>query len=430
MSGNDDPLTVDVAGTPVRVTHPDKVMYPSTGTTKRDIIDYARAVGPWFVAHAHDRPATRKRWVDGVGTAAEPGESFFERDLRAAGTPDTVRTREYRHRTRTVTYPLVNDTATLVWLAQADALEIHTPQWRYGPRGGVHDPDRAVFDLDPGDGAGLPECAAVAQLIRAELDRQSTVSVPVTTGSRGIHVYARLDGNHRVSVIRDRVHDLADRLAEEHPDLVVSSRAQDRVGRVLIDWSQNDGVRTTCAPYSLRGRARPTVAAPRRWEEIDSDVRQLGYRQVLDRLLADGDPMDSLLNPDDGGPAFVIQEHDASQLHWDFRLEHDGALVSWAVPKGVPESTRKDRLAVQTPDHPLSYGTFEGTIGEGTPGAGTVKIWDTGSYVLHSWARDKIVVTLRGRSRGGLGGEPQKFALIRTEMDGNPDNWLIHRMVG
>lgn len=82
---------------------------------------------------------------------------------------------------------------------------------------------------------------------------------------------------------------------------------------------------------------------------------------------------------------------------------------------------------MQTPDHPLSYAGFEGRIREGDPGAGTVEIWDDGSYVLHSWAEDKIVVTLRGRVDGGLGGKPRTFALIRTEMDGNPDNWLMHR---
>ncbi|MGO3098223.1 non-homologous end-joining DNA ligase [Corynebacterium variabile] len=429
--------TVDVAGRTVRFTHPDKVMYPATGTTKHDLLDYARAVAPWFTAHAHDRPATRKRWVDGAGTAADPGESFFERNLRD-GTPEWVRTREFVHESRTVTYPLVNDAATLVWLMQLDALEIHTPQWRYGPRGGIHGPDRAVFDLDPGKDATLADCAEVAHLVKEKLDTRDLVSVPVTTGSRGIHVYAGLAGDHRPSVVRDLVHSIADEIAQEHPDLVTSTMSREkRQGKVLIDWSQNDGVNCTCAPYSLRGRSQPTVAAPRYWEEIDADVRQLGYRQIMERLLTDGDPMASLLGPDDSGPAFVIQEHDATSLHQDFRLEHDGVLVSWALPKGVPETTEQDRLAVQTPDHPLEYASFEGRIGEGKPGAGTVTIRDAGSYVLHSWDEDKIVVTLHGRrgrrGRRGhgnrlLGGEPQKFALIRTELEGNPDNWLMHRM--
>lgn len=413
----------------VRVSHPDKVLYPSTGTTKRDVIDYMIAVAPWFTAHAHDRPATRKRWVGGVGTAADPSESFFERNLRSAGVPGWVDTRDYEHQSRTVTYPLVNSASTLVWLAQLDALEVHTPQWRYGPRGGVRNPDRMVFDLDPGHGAGMEECAEVAHLVKEKLDVQGLVSVPVTTGSKGIHVYAGVDGNHSRRVIRDRVHAIADDTAAERPDLVVSTMGKAvREGRVLIDWSQNDGVKTTCAPYSLRGRPRPMVAAPRRWDEIGPGVQQLGYRQVMERLLTDGDPMGALAGPGDGGPSFVVQEHDATALHWDLRLEHNGVLVSWALPKGVPTDSGQDRLAVQTDDHPLSYGGFEGTIGEGDPGAGTVTIWDSGTYVLESWGDDRIIVELWGSDSGGLGGTPTRLALINAGMNGDPKNWLLHLM--
>ena len=425
MAGTD---SVDVAGRDIRFTHPDKVMYPATGTTKKNLADYALSVAPWLTAHAHDRPATRKRWVDGVG-----GESgaFFERNLRQAGTPDWVARRDFEHQARRVTYPLVNDTATMVWLTQLDTLEIHTPQWRYGPRGGQHNPDRMIFDLDPGDGAGLPECAEVAHFVKDKLDGMGLVSVPVTTGGSGIHVYAGLSGDHRASVVLDKVHQIADELAEEHPDKVVSEMdKQKRVGRVLVDWSQNDGVKSSCAPYSLRGRANPTVAAPRDWEEIDSDVRQLGYRQVMERVLTRGDPMDVLLDSSgaDGRPSFVIHEHDATTLHWDLRLEHAGALASWAVPKGMPTDSGKDRLAIQTEDHPLAYRDFEGSIGDGEPGAGTVDIWDDGTYRVEKWQDDEIIVTLRGRDDGGLGGEPRKIALINSQMNGEKKNWLVHLM--
>lgn len=219
--------TLEVDGRSVRVTHPDKVMYPSTGTTKRDVIDYLLTVAPWLVGHAHDRPATRKRWVDGVGTAEHPRQFFFERNLRPGSAPDWVTTRQFEHQTRLTRDPLVNDAATLVWLAQLDALEIHTPQWRYGPRGGIHGPDRMVFDLDPGEGASLAQCADVAHLVREELDARDLLSVPVTTGSSGIHVYAEVASGHRPSVVRDTVHRIADDIAEKHPDLVVSTMARE-----------------------------------------------------------------------------------------------------------------------------------------------------------------------------------------------------------
>ena len=123
------------------------------------------------------------------------------------------------------------------------------------------------------------------------------------------------------------------------------------------------------------------------------------------------------------GNSFVIQEHHASSLHWDFRLEHDGVLVSWALPKGVPTDPKKNHLAVQTEDHPLEYGTFEGTIPKGEYGGGDVTIWDTGTYELEKWRDGKeVIATLTGRKGGGLGG-PRKYALIKTGK-----NWLIHRM--
>src|SRR5699024_2440786 len=130
-----------------------------------------------------------------------------------------------------------------------------------------------------------------------------------------------------------------------------------------------------------------------------------------------------------GQPSFVIQEHHARRLHYDFRLERDGVLVSWAVPKGPPTDPRVNHLAVQTEDHPLDYGSFEGTIPAGEYGGGTVTIWDAGSYAPGKWRDGKeVIVTLHGRPDGGLGGEPARFALIHTGTGDEAKNWLIHRM--
>jgi bifunctional non-homologous end joining protein LigD len=138
--------------------------------------------------------------------------------------------------------------------------------------------------------------------------------------------------------------------------------------------------------------------------------------------------------PDSHGPAsegrsFVIQEHRARRLHYDFRLEHDGVLVSWALPRGVPTDATKNHLAVQTEDHPLEYGAFKGTIPAGEYGAGAVTIWDAGSYDLEKWREgEEVIVTLHGRAKGGLGGS-RRFALIHTGGDARAeDNWLIHLM--
>jgi bifunctional non-homologous end joining protein LigD len=265
-------------------------------------------------------------------------------------------------------------------------------------------------------------------------------------------------------------------------------KRSDRDGKVFLDWSQNNGAKTTVSPYSLRGRPHPTVAAPRTWEELESpDLRQLTYTEALARLTEVPDPLASMADPEAGfassraaatlartgsGPApasatspdklaqyrsmrdaaktpepvpatpaapaagdhsgglFVIQEHHARRLHYDFRLERDGVLVSWAVPKAPPTDSKVNHLAVQTEDHPMEYATFEGEIPRGEYGGGSVRIWDSGTYKVHKWKDGKeVVVTMFGQPGGGLGGV-RKYALIHTGSgDGRAErNWLMHLM--
>jgi bifunctional non-homologous end joining protein LigD len=220
-----------------------------------------------------------------------------------------------------------------------------------------------------------------------------------------------------------------------------------RAGKVFVDWSQNNGSKTTIAPYSLRGREHPTVAAPRSWAELDDKkLRQLRYDEVLKRVQRDGDllaPLDADVRTHDRltkyrsmrdasktpepvpntkpaagqGNTFVIQEHHGRRLHYDFRLERDGVLVSWAVPKNLPKTTAVNHLAVHTEDHPLEYGSFEGTIPKGEYGGGKVIIWDTGTYDTEKFRDDEVIVTLHGQRISG------RYALIQT----NGDQWLAHR---
>lgn len=281
--------TVEVEGRRLSLTNLDEVMYPATGTTKAEVLAYLDAVAPAFLAHCADRPATRRCWPEGT-----QGPAFLREGLDA-GTPAWVLRREIQHRSRTIAYPLVNDLATLTWLGQVAALEVHVPQWRFGRTGTRLPPDRLVLDLDPGPGVGLPECARVARLARPILAGLGLTAFPVTNGSRGIHLYAALDGHGSVDAVNEVARELARHLATAHPDLVVADvRASPREGRVLVDWSQNDGAKTTIAPYSLRGRERPFVAAPRTWEELDDPgLGHLELGEVVARL-ADGDPLEPL----------------------------------------------------------------------------------------------------------------------------------------
>ncbi|WP_313821769.1 ATP-dependent DNA ligase [Citricoccus sp.] len=453
----------------------DKVLYPATGTTKAEVMQYFLAVADVLIPQVAHRPVTRKRWVDGVGTAEQPGQVFFRKDLEDSA-PSWIPTGRIEHSDHTNTYPLANEPAVLAWFAQVAALELHTPQWRFGRNGQPRNPDRLVLDLDPGEGVGLADCAEVARWCRDILADMGMESFPVTSGSKGIHLYAALDGQHNADAISAVAHELARALEADHPDEVISSmRKASRAGKVFVDWSQNNRSKTTVAPYSLRGRDRPWVAAPRSWAELDDpDLKHLELGEVLERVADGQDPLASLgWVPDGVGassagtgaasdrlekyrsmrdatktaepvpeetpaerqlgkderPTFVIQEHHARRLHWDFRLEHSGVLVSWAVPKGPPLDTETNRLAVQTEDHPLEYGTFEGTIAKGEYGAGEVTIWDAGTIEIEKWREGKeVIAVLSGRPDGGLGGVQRRYALINALGMGGEDNWLLHLM--
>lgn len=448
--------TFQVGDRSLTVTNLDKVLYPETGTTKADVIHYYLAVADVLIPQITRRPVTRKRWVDGVGTAEKPGKVFFRKDLEDSA-PEWIPTGNIKHKSRTNTYPIADEPAVLAWFAQVAALELHTPQWRFGRNGQPRNPDRLVLDLDPGKGVGLAECAEVASWCREILDDMGMATFPVTSGSKGIHLYAALDGRSNSDQVSKVAHELAKALEADHPDEVISTmKRADRSGKVFIDWSQNSASKTTVSPYSLRGRTTPMVAAPRTWEEIESrELRQLDYEEVLERVAQGIDPVAALgadrldtyrsmrdatktaepvptTRPhaaDSDQPSFVIQEHHARNLHWDFRLEYAGVLVSWAVPKGVPLRRNLNRLAVQTEDHPLEYGTFEGTIAKGEYGAGEVAIWDAGTYEREKWREGKeIIALLHGKPDGGLGGVPRRFALIRTKGMGGEDTWLMQLM--
>ncbi len=439
------------------LTNADKVLYPATGTTKGDVFDYYTRIAEVMVPHIAGRPATRKRWPNGVEQA-----SFFEKQL-ASSAPDWLPRASVTHRSGTTTYPIIDSPAALAWIGQQAALEVHVPQWRFvaeWTRRGAEQlkpgpATRLVFDLDPGDGVTMAQLAEVARAVRDLMADIGLTTFPLTSGSKGLHLYAPLDepvSSTGATVLAKRV---AQQLEKAMPKLVTSTMTKSlRAGKIFLDWSQNNGSKTTIAPYSLRGREHPTVAAPRTWEELDDPaLRQLRYDEVLARVARDGDLLAALdadlpgadrltkyrsmrdasktpepvpqAKPDTGqGNTFVIQEHHARRLHYDFRLERDGVLVSWAVPKNLPETTSVNHLAVHTEDHPLEYGTFEGNIPKGEYGAGKVVIWDSGTYETEKFndtdeaEKGEVIVTLHGNRISG------RYALIQT----NGDQWLAHRM--
>jgi len=288
---------VELDGHRLRLRNLDKVLYPADGTTKAQVIDYYARVAPVLLPHLADRPVSRFRWPDGVES-----EMFVEKQV-PRGTPEWVRrvTVDSPGSTRgheKVTYPLLDSLASLTWVVNLAALELHVPQWHVGPRGGLHYPNRLVVDLDPGAPAGLAECAEVALLVRERLADDGLEPLPVTSGSKGMQLYAPVSGRQDSDTLRAYARRLAEGLARDRSDLVVSNMSKAlRPGKVLLDWSQNHGKKTTISPYSLRGRPRADVAAPRTWAEVEDagSMAQLHHTEVLRRVEERGDLAAALL---------------------------------------------------------------------------------------------------------------------------------------
>jgi len=296
-----DVVAVLVDGRRLQVSNLDKVMYPATETTKGEVLNYYARVAPLLLPHLADRPVNRVRWAHGTD-----GPSFFEKNL-PPGAPSWLRSvavptsgSRSDSGNDTIRYPVVDGTAALAYLVNLASLELHVPQWRFDADGRPRNPDRLVIDLDPGTPAGLHECAQLALLVRERLERIGLVTTPVTSGSKGMQLYAALPGEQDSDTIRDIAREIAQDLTRTRPQLVVWKMTKSlRPGKVLLDWSQNIAAKTTITPYSLRGKEAPFVAAPRTWAEVERGadrpdaLRQLDMDDVLGRLASEG----GLLSP-------------------------------------------------------------------------------------------------------------------------------------
>ena len=253
---------VEVDGHRLRLSNLDKVLYPETGTTKAEVIDYYARIAPTMVPHLADRGVTLRRFPDGV-----EGGSFFEK--RCPGhRPEWLGTvLGPGDRNGNIHYCCLDSAAALVWAANMAGLEIHAPM----ARSDIETPTMCVFDLDPGDGTTIVECADVALDVRHVLDGFGLVGFPKTSGSKGMQVYVPLNAPHTHEQASGFARAVAQLLERAHPDHVVSNMKKSlRRGKVLVDWSQNSRHKTTIAVYSLRARPHPTVSTPVTWDEVEA----------------------------------------------------------------------------------------------------------------------------------------------------------------
>jgi bifunctional non-homologous end joining protein LigD len=427
---------VRIGGHAFSLSNLDKLMYPGGRFTKAKVIDYYIKVSAFLLPHLKNRPVTLKRFPEGVY-----GEFFYEKDAPAF-TPKWVHTSPVPRKNKTepqIRYILINNLATLVWLANLAHLEIH-PFLHRVPK--IYRPTAMIFDCDPGEGADILTAARVALMLRDLLHGLNLKSFAKVTGSKGLQVYVPLNTAITYGVTQPLAKAIAELLEEQAPKLVVSKMPKIfRARKIFIDWSQNAEFKTTVGVYSLRAKVhRPYVSMPVEWEELsdalkknDKELLYFKPEDALARLKTKGDlfkpvltlvqklpkevlnvlsnershrsseklpaletyrskrdfsktaeppPSVSKSSRQGSRRRFVIQKHAASHLHYDFRLEMHKVLKSWSVPKGPPFKKDEKRLAIPTEDHPIEYLDFEGIIPKGQYGGGTVMVWDIGGYDL------------------------------------------------
>lgn len=489
-------LSVKVGRRTLELSNLQKVFFPAVGFTKGDVITFYREIAPVILPHLKNRPLTLKRYPDGV-----TGKHFYEKEAPRY-TPEWVRTfavprKEARGGDTEIDYVLITDEPSLIWTVNLANVEMHTFLAR-APQ--IDRPSSVVFDLDPGPPADIIDCCTLALELRRFFETLELECVVKVSGSKGLQLYVPLNGRSTYDVTKPFAETVARLMEEQHPDLAISKMQKSaRVGKVLIDWSQNEDFKTTVAPYSMRAKSdRPYISLPVQWKEVEraaknKDAGKLYFepKSVLKRVEKLGDLFASLLTlkqslPKDfqqavreptlprarkplakngasrptgstarrgvkgtdmeayrakrnfsstaepkpeikrgraaREPRFVIQKHAASHLHYDFRLEMEGALRSWAVPKGPSTKRGERRLAMHVEDHPLDYADFEGTIAPGNYGAGTVMVWDTGTYSVRSgdpakeYRAGRLHLTLSGSKLKG------EWALVRA---GDEKSWFL-----
>jgi bifunctional non-homologous end joining protein LigD len=269
------PTIVEVEGRKLKLTNLDKVLFPATGFTKGQVVDFYARVAPVLLPHLAGRPLTMKRYPEGVDH-----EYFFEKNA-PMHRPDWVKTApvwsESNH--RTIHFILCNDLPTLVWIANLASIELH-PSLSLAKDIAI--PTMIVFDLDPGPPANIVQCGQVGLWVREIFEHFGLQTFPKTSGSKGMQIYIPLSTKTSYEQTKPFAHAIARLLEHEHPELVVSDMKKAvRTNKVFVDWSQNDQHKTTISVYALRAREHPTVSTPITWDEVEQAVKKKDAERLV-----------------------------------------------------------------------------------------------------------------------------------------------------
>ncbi|MBN8578418.1 MAG: non-homologous end-joining DNA ligase [Cytophagales bacterium] len=439
----------------------EKILFPEDGVTKAEIIEYYLKIAPTLLQHVKGRALTLIRFPDGIH-----GESFYQKN-RPEWAPDWLEFVKLGKEEKK-DYIIATEPASLVWLANLASLELHQLHSR---KPDFEHPDYMVFDLDPPEGYDFPKIAMLAQVLRAYIESFGYTCFVKTTGGKGIHICCPLEPRWDFHTVFEAAQTIALPFTERFPkETTLHIKKEARKGRVLIDIFRIRSGQSIVSPYSLRGRVGAPVSMPLTWDELAQLKSPLEFNinNAVDRVVQHGDAWEGMdafaveihthrkakvvkekklpLNPkhktpeqlesyekkrdfkktpepeariiEGSGTSFVIHRHHATHLHYDLRLEQDGVLRSWAVPRGMPPHPGIKRLAVQTEDHPMKYLTFDGVIPKGQYGAGEMWIYALGKYQITKDKKDGFYFRLSSKE---INGEYRIYKIKAKE-------WLLERV--
>ncbi|HAM52595.1 MAG TPA: hypothetical protein DCP92_18555 [Nitrospiraceae bacterium] len=404
-----------------------KDLFPGDNILKAELIEYYLKIAPTILAHIKGRPLTLVRYPDGIN-----GERFFQKN-KPEWAPQWIEhiVLGSAEKDEKVDYVIASEEASLVWLANLGCIELHQMHCR-SPQ--FDKPDYFVFDLDPPENFKFEDVIGIALDLKRHIENFGYHPFVKTSGSKGLHILAPIEPKWTFGEVFEAAQEVAKLFVQSHSQsTTLHIKKEARKGRLLVDIYRNRTYQSIVSAYSVRGLPGAPVSMPLRWEQLEStsDSADFDLHVTLGHIVRNGDAWEGIAayatdlhtvrkglttkkdlarsrkhktpealsayarkrsfgkTPEPPpaiavgeGNAFVVHRHHATQLHYDIRLERDGLLNSWAVPKGLPPRPGIIRLAVSTEDHPLEYINFEGTIPKGQYGAGEMWIYARGKYAI------------------------------------------------
>ncbi len=420
-----------------------KVLYPDDDIIKAQVIEYYLKIAPTILNHIKGRPLSMVRYPGGIYD-----EKFYQKN-RPDWAPDWIEYVSLGSEDQK-DYIIATEEATLVWLANLACLELHQ---MHSKKPDYDKPDYMVFDLDPPEGYKFEDIVEIALDLKSHLENFGYHTFAKTTGGKGIHVVTPIEQKWDFHTVFETAQLIAQPYVESHPNLTLHIKKDARKGRVLVDIYRIRQGQSIISPYSLRGNKGAPASMPLSWEKLEKlkDPREYNLINVPEIVNSEGDAWEGIsayavelhterkskvsskkvVKPspkyktpeqlekyskkrdfektpepsakviDGKGNQFVVHRHHASRMHYDLRLEKDGTLKSWAVPKGLPPAPGIKRLAVQTEDHPMEYLTFEGTIPKGQYGGGDMWVYASGRYEITKDKKDGFYFRLHSPAISG-----------------------------